>query len=449
MEISDTPLYTEAYRIINSGDTGSNVGWKAVIHLGDSGNTYTPLQVNAINIRADYIKGYADEITCTMMIPLGKYAYKVYPNRTKLEISLTKLPLGESSSDLSWNAQPQSERYSAYLVDGDKAPNVGQGRETVAEDVLDRTDILLVSFQLTNKAVEKIRMISVGGIFRNTTVKDTILAVLTKESQNVKVENKRAIDGVDLVAPKNISKRDHILLPQGIKLFDVCDYIHNNVGVYNAGIGSYIYNKIWYVFPLYDTTRFNESKLTLSVIVLPSNKFPQLERTYRKIGNSLTILITSDTGFKDDAGSSYLNNGNAVRFADANNFMSGINQTKDNTTLISRAKNVNEFKLEDRPDKVNHVTVTEKKITANPYTEYSKLLARKGGVFNAIWENSNPTLLVPGMVTRISYFDDQEIKEIYGVLLGAQHNTIKMGDFGSTRHVVNSSLSFFVNLKKE
>ena len=449
MEISDTPLYTEAYRIINGGDTGSNVGWKVVIHLGDTGETYTPLQVNAINTRADYIKGYADEITCTVMIPLGKYAYKVYPNRTKLEISLTKLPLGESSSNMSWNAQPQSERYSAYLVDGDKGPNVGQGRETVSEDVLDRMDILLVSFQLTNKAVEKIRMISVGGIFRNTTVKDTILAVLTKESQNVKVDNRRVIDGVDLVTPKNTSKRDHILVPQGVKLFDVCDYIHNTIGVYNAGIGSYIYNKIWYVFPLYDTTRFNETKLTLTVIVLPKNKFPQLERTYKKSANSVTILITSDTSFKDDAGSSYLNDGNAVRFADANNFMSGINQTKDNATLVSRAKNVNEFKLEDRPDKVNHVTVTEKKITANPYAEYSKLLARKGGVFNAIWENSDPTLLVPGMITRISYFDDTEIKEIYGVFLAAQHNTIKMGDFGSNRHVVNSSLSFFVNLKKE
>ncbi len=118
---------------------------------------------------------------------------------------------------MSWNAQPQSERYSAYLVDGDKGPNVGQGRETVSEDVLDRMDILLVSFQLTNKAVEKIRMISVGGIFRNTTVKDTILAVLTKESQNIKVDNRRAIDGVDLVTPKNTSKRDHILVPQGVK----------------------------------------------------------------------------------------------------------------------------------------------------------------------------------------------------------------------------------------
>ncbi len=447
MEISNTPLYTEAYKIINSGDTGSNVGWKAVIHLGDTGKTYTPLQVNAVNIRADYIKGYADEITCTLMIPLGKYAYKIYPNRTNLEISLTKIPLGESSPDMKRNGEPQSERYSAYLVDGDKGPNIGQGREVISEEVLDRADILLISFQLTNKAVEKVRMVSVGGIFRNTTVKDTILAILTKESQNIKVDNKRAIDGVDLVTPKNTSKRDHILVPQGVKLFDVCDYIHNNVGVYNAGIGSYIYDKIWYVYPLYDTTRFNESKLTLSVIILPKNKFPQLERTYKKIGNSLTILITSETSFKDDAGSNYLNDGNGVRFADANNFMSGINQTKNNVTLVSRARNINEFKLEDRPDKVNMVNVTEKKITANPYAEYSKLLGRKGGVFNAIWENSDPTLLVPGMVTRISYFDDTDIKEIYGVLLAAQHNTIKMGDFGSNRHVVNSRLSFFVNLK--
>lgn len=449
MEITNTPLYTEAMGIVNNGDSGSNIGWKAVIHIVDKGTTYKPLLVNAVNIRADYVKGYTDEVTCTLTIPLGKYARQIYPNRTNLEISLTKVPLKESSTAIRFNAEPESERFSAYLIDGDKSPTVGQGRETIDEDTLDLMDILLVSFQLTNKALEKIRLISVGGIFRNTTVKDTLLGVLTKESQNIKIDNKRAIDGVDLIPPKNTQKRDHILIPQGVKLFDVCDFVQNNIGVYNAGIGSYVAGKTWHVFPLFDTTRFNESKLTLNVLVLPANKFSQLERTYKKKANSLTLITTSETGFKDDSGTKYLNEGNAVRFANADRFMSDFNQTDKNATLVSRAKNVNEFKQEDRPNKVNNINVSQKKITSNPYFEYSQLLSRKGGMFKAIWENSDPTLLVPGMLTRIVYFDDERIKEIYGTLLGAEHTSVKMGDFGDDRHVVNSSLQFFVNLKKE
>lgn len=447
MEITYTPLYREATSIVNNGETGSGVGWKAIIHIVGQNKTYVPLQVIAINIRCDFVKAYTDEFTCTLLIPLGKYARLIYPNRTNLEITLSKTPLRESSDDARYDAELESERYSAILIDGDKSPTVGQGRETNDEDNLDLMDMLPVSFQLTNKAMEKLRMVSVGGIFRNTTVKDAIRSLLTKQSQDIKVDNKRVLEGVDIVEPKNVSKRDHILLPQGIKIFDVCDYIHKNIGIYNAGVGSYIRNKIWYVFPLYDTTRFNECKQTLSLLILPRNKFPQLERTYKKKGNSLTILITSETGFRDDSGTQYLNYGNGARFADANKFMEGFNETKDNATLVARAKNVNEFKIEDRPDKVNLINVTQNKITANPYYEYSKIIGRKGGVFKTIWENSDPSLLIPGMVSRISYYDEGEVKEIYATLLGAEHSSMRMGDFGSQKHVVNSLLHFFVNLK--
>lgn len=449
MEITYTPLYREATSIINNGDTGSNLGWSAIVHITNLNKTYVPLQVIAINIRSDFIKAYTDEFTCTLLIPLGKYARLIYPNRISLEITLTKSPLKESSDDVKYDTELESERYSAILIDGDKSPTVGQGRETNDEDSLDLMDMLPVSFQLTNKAVEKIRMLSVGGIFRNTTVKQAILSLLTKESQDIKINNKRVLDGVDIVEPNNANKRDHVLIPQGIKLFDVCDYIHKNIGIYNAGIGSYIRGKIWYVFPLYDTTRFTETKQTLNLLILPRNKFPQLERTYKKKGNSLTVLITADTGYKDDSGTQYLNYGNGARFADANKFMQGFNQTKDNTTLVARAKNINEFKLEDRPDKVNLINVTQNKITANPYYEYSKIIGRKGGVFKTVWENSDPTLLIPGMVTRISYFDEGEVKEIYATLLGAEHSSMRVGDFGSKKHLVNSLLHLFVNQKSE
>lgn len=448
MEITYTPLYREAMSIVNNGETGSNVGWKAIIHLPGENKTYVPLQVVAINIRCDFIKAYADEFTCTLLIPLGKYARLIYPNRTNLEVTLTKIPLRESSEDVQYDSELESERYSAILIDGDKSPTVGQGRETNDEDTLDLMDILPVSFQLTSKAMEKLRMISVGLGVRNSTVKSAIRTLLTKESQNIKVDNKQVLEGIDIVEPNNVAVRDHVLLPQGIKIFDVCDYIQKNIGVYNAGLGSYVRNRIWYVFPLYDTTRFTETKQTLNVLILPRNKFPQLERTYRKKGNSLTILITSETGFKDDSGTQYLNFGNGARFADANKFMEGFNQTKDNATLVARAKNVNELKIEDRPDKVNLINVTQNKITANPYYEYSKLIGRKGGVFKTIWENSDPSLLIPGMVTRISYYDEGEVKEIYATLLGAEHSSMRMGDFGSQKHAVNSLLHFFVNAKE-
>ena len=81
MEIENTPIYKEIIDVIRTNDKETQMGWSAIIHLDDQGNIYTPLQVTSLNIKRDYLDNYADEMSCTVLMPLGKYAHKVYPNR--------------------------------------------------------------------------------------------------------------------------------------------------------------------------------------------------------------------------------------------------------------------------------------------------------------------------------------------------------------------------------
>lgn len=442
-EIENTPLFREANDIINNGQTGTNFGWRVIIHLSDT-QTMRPIKVKAISNTRDYAKKFTDVTTVSVYMGLGQYARDLYPNRDRLQITLQKLPQAELSESGDGDAAIESERFSATLLDEVPAPAVAQGAEANDKDVLDLTDMPIVNFQIFNKALEQVRMVSVGGIWRNCNMESLLQAILTKESQKVDVNQERAMVGVDIVPASNTDKHAQVVISHGVKLVDVPDYLQKRYGIYSSGLGSYVQNKYWHLFPLYDTTQFNERQQTMTILVMPQRKYSEIERTYRQVGDSLTVLMTGETGFKDDSGSQYLKDGNGARFADAGRQMESVSNNTGNKAIVSRARNANEFMTDKRPDGINHVPVAKARITSNPFPIYSELAGRNGGLFKGVWQNSDPKLILPGMMVRIIYSDQDETKEMYGVVHGAEHISIHTGDVASEKFATHSVVYVFV-----
>lgn len=443
-EIEDTPLYREAREIMTNGQTGTNFGWRVLIHLGDT-QTFKPLKVVALNNNRNYSEGFTDITTVTLLMGLGSYARKIYPNRNTLQISVFKLPQGELSENDSGDNAIEAERFSATLLDEGPAPVEAQGIEANGEFELDITDLRYVNFQLLNKSLEQIRLMSVGGIYRNCTVADLMRSMLTKEATKADVPEERALVGVDLVPVSNNDKHPQIVITHGVKLIDVPDFLQKRYGVYNAGLGSYIQNKYWHIFPLYDTTQFNERQQTLTVLMMPPRKYSNIERTYRQVGDSLTILVTGESGFKDDSGTEYLNQGNGARFSDARRQMEAVSSNQNNKAIISRSRNNNEFTTDKRPDGIQHVPMAQTRITSNPFPIYSGLAARNGGWVKAVWQNSDPKLILPGMMTRVLYSDQNETREMYGVVHRVASVSMGVGDIVSEKFTTQTVLDIFVN----
>lgn len=443
MVIENTPLWRAAREVIASGQTSGNFGWEARVHL--AGETLVPLMVIGVNVERRYVDRFTDEMTCTLLFPLGKYARRIYPGRDDLQITLAKVPLNEISGAVNQAIPFTAERYSALLLDHGPAVAEGQGAEANDEMVLDLTDLIEVNFQLFNKAAEQLRLITVGGSFRKTRLDDLILSLLTKEAGKVSVYEERALSGVDLVPVSNTAVNEQVVITQGTRLVDVVDYLQKRIGIYNSSVGSFFQNKFWYVFPLHDATRFSERLKTLTILVLPKRKFSDIERTFMLKGDSLVVLASSETGFHDDSGSQYLREGNGARFADANKIMEGSGQTKGNRVVLSRGGTNSEFIADTRAGGINNVQVPSQRITANPFSVYSQLNARNGGTFKLVWQNSDSSVIIPGMATRIVYFDVDQIKEIYGVVHHAIHVSHKTGDYGSRKFNNQTVLSVFVN----
>ena len=59
--------------------------------------------------------------------------------------------------------------------------------------------------------------------------------------------------------------------------------------------------------------------------------------------------------------------------------------------------------------------------------EASALAARRGSRIQVIWENSDPSLIVPGMQTKLLYYKDGEVKELKCVVIGMQTALIWTG----------------------
>ena len=449
MEIEDTPIYKEIRDIIKEGPKPIATYYKAKIHAGDE--TFEGLKITSVNIIRDYITRAADIVTISVVIPMGLWAKKLYKYRTDLEITLTKTILKEVSETPDEEEDIESHRY--FAVPDPSTMPIMDSRDvqklSIAE--LDLLNILTVDFQLTEKLVHQLRLMTVGGTFRKTTPADVVKYILATESSKIKVEEDSTFKGVHLIDPHNKEKREHILIPQGTNIVDLPVYAQKRVGgIYNTGIGCYYQNRYWFVYPLYDTTRLEKEKKTLTIIKVPVLRHTGIERTYRKEGDTVYLIGTSDAAISNDALTNFTDSGNGTRFADTRRYMRDLVKVEDNKAKSSRKKNNHEFVVVDRKENKNSVFMSPRKLNANPFAERSALTAKHGGVLQLIWENSDHTLLFPGMMCKIHYLDNNKVKEIHGVLLGNEV-AIQINSFGltTTKHTTTTLLSIFVNKPKD
>lgn len=454
MELEQSGLYQEV-QACTAAPNPVHFAYSAIIHVNAVPATATaaavpasdlkPMKLVSYDNQADYEQNYSDVIIVRLLIPAGQYAFQVYPNQSNLDITIIKQPLTETGDTVNTAARVQVTRYTATMIDKGDPTIAGNRQNSISQHDLDRTTWATVDFQLVDKALEQVRMKTYGNIFRYCTVEDAIKCVLTGQSTNILVNNKQAIQGVEMVKADNTTVREHIVIPQGTKVIAVPKYIHEKCGgVYGAGMGYYLQDGMWHVYPCYDPTRFSSAASTCTIIVIPESKYPSMERTYRQSGSNLVILATGQVKSKNSSESQQLTHGNGLRFADASKLMEGFTTTSDNKTLAARGASNSEFVSVQRPNGMNNVQVSPNRITANPYLEYSALAQRNGGLIGLVWENGDPSLIVPGMLTRILYLSNDTIQQQYGVILKAHHST-QMAAPGLTvaRHVTRSALSVF------
>lgn len=446
MEFEQSGLMLEVNAIMNQGAKPVQFQVNCHIIVNTTNTTITPLKVLNVDIERNYLDGYSDNIMLEVSLPTGLYSKQIYPYKNNIDVSLVLTPMMETGDQVDTSDAPQSETYTATLLDTGSPAMEQNGFNAPTQYNMDLTGQTTVHFQLVNKALDQMRMMDVGQVFRGATVDDAIKTLLTNASQTTTVNGQRTVQGVTMQKSANTQARQHIVIPHGVKLVDAAKYIQKFAGgVYNGGMGCYLQGNQWHVYSAMDTTRFNTSQSTLTVINLPKNKYTNVERTYRVAGGQLVVLATGNVKFRDPSNAKQQNLGNGLRFSDATKFMGNFAQLGDNKALASRGANNNEFIGLKRPSGNNNVHRSDNPINANSLEEYSKLSRAMGSVIQMEWQHSSPLLITPGLPTQIMYLDEDSIQTINGVVVGAHHFMQMIGsNFSSAKYATSTVLSIFV-----
>lgn len=430
-KFKQSPIWASVRDIINGDDNPIKVRVSATVHTQDY--DYDAFKIYSIDYIRDYMNAMTDDCQIKLLIPLGDYAYLIEPNKNNIEITVNTIHLQSIGDAEDSSAEIEKVRYKAIF----DPSNPTFGSTDVAnytQKTMNNADILTIKFRLMDRNVEPLRIKTVHGIFRGITPEALTQSILLGESQKIIVDDKPAASGIDIVTPDRTEINDQVVIASGTFIYEVPTYLQEKAGgFYKYDIGTYFQRykgeTLWFIYPLYNYNRFDEDKERDVMIFysVPPRYTGGIERTYRIEPGVVEAIVTSNKVQIDASDLSQLNRGVGYRLADAAAFMKKPIQLDEESSAIGARANLNqELVLLERDDGLNYAPVI-RDIATNHYLEISKLSARRAALIRFIWENSDASLIYPGMPVKYSFIQNDEVISIKGTILNVHASMMKQG----------------------
>lgn len=429
-----SPVYLTVRSIFAGQDMPYKRKYDAIIHT--TNQDYPAFKVTSVDFVRDYHSKMMDDIQIRVEVPMGDYAYMLYPQKDNLEVTLTKTALKGIGDTLDGSAQIEQVRYKA-IWDPVNPTFTSKDLGNYSQKAMNTAQFIQLRLRLMDRNVEPLRVLTTQGVFRGVTPKQIITALLLGESQGIIVDGQPAVSGLDMVDPDNLALISQLVVPSGTYICEIPTLVQEGiVGVYKFGIGTYFQRfngkPTWFVYPLYDFDRFDSGKEKNTAIFYsaPANLTSGVERTYRIQGNILQAVINSEKTQKNTTDVTQLNHGVGYRYADQGAFMLKPVIIDSKGQAFGARGNLNqEMGFMQRADGLNYAPVIKNNNT-NSYNEMSKVSARQATITNYIWENGDASLIYPGMPSKFVFMQDDDVAELKGTIQGVHESYNRMGTLG-------------------
>lgn len=398
MEFSQTTLNAE-YELIKQFGQETYYSYTATF-VTDKEEIPAMMVVSSDFIR-DYRMAATDEILIKVVVPWGQYLNRVLPFKENLKMTVTRTRVNLNGDPVPEEVMVQT--FSAHLPVEAEAGSMADSPETTTEYGADLSGIKVVQVQLQEEAFALTRSELVGGVFRDSTPFDILIALLNQSIKGMEIEQEQAILGINSIPPNNTAKRSNTIIPHGTSLVSVADKLQKEYGgIYTAGIGCYLQKGFWHVWPPYNYKRYDEAEYTALFVLAPSQQFRGVEKTWRMVDKHLTVFVTGGVQRDDPSELLLLNEGNGTRFSNTDAMMEGFVEVSGNKAVAKRTNNANEYEAVNR--KANPMSrVSNDMMTSNAFNEASKIAVRNGAFLTMNWENSNPDAITPGLQGEVGF----------------------------------------------
>lgn len=398
---------------------------------------------------AKFTTGFTTQITIQTMVSLYDYRFKIFPSRDDLKAIVQYFPLDVSRDTYLTKRPTYQDTYRALLLDNDDGATKGGSAITAKREADPRDEEHVFTLQLVEIPSEKISYKQGGAIFRFTDSENAVRGLLqtlcdeeTRKSPEIG-QIQIQMEPID----KAVTKLDSLVIPFNTKLIDVPGYIQEHAGgLYTSGVGSFIQRNTWYVFPVFDTSRFTKTTRRLKIIQLGGLKAPVSDQTFAMAGDELTVVCTTSSKMQDISVSAQMNAGLGTRFIKADQMFEMPTAGEPNKEAFNRQGVTADFKTGDRSDGNNVALYSDNMITSNIVNEYAKIAPRKGQLFITIWQRSLARLIYPGMPMRL-YYDQDGVTKIYdGVVLQVdEQSTSEANGMIQKAMISTAALVCFIN----
>jgi hypothetical protein len=456
MEVTDSMLYSDLKTMIEEENDNVHYSWK--LELFNGTELVDVEKVLGVSIDRDYPLNFNDVVMVEIVITQPKYQYKVLPYKDNLRVVLSKIPRNPDKSETTPDIANVVREYNCKLTDPQSNALMAGGGNAATEADDNLSMMMETTLQLIPTTIDEYKFREINVIMRDVTVEEAIKLLLmtnvAPEGGSELPVNSTAFEqggfegiaGVDMVPATNEHRYSHIIIPPGVRLLDVPNYLQKHYGVYDTGIGHYLQNGTWYVYPLYDITRYQDTDRTLTVVNIPQNMMPGIDNTFALDGVSLGVLATRDVVHLDSSDSDQVNHGNGYRLLPSKHVMDVFSITDGNVTTTSRRTNVIEQMVEGRVTGKNNAPFCNEHISDNTFRENSGLSARVGSSVVLVWENSDPDLVTPGMPVKFLYLKESKVTSLEGVVLKqSSHSAMLNPGFANEQYSTTTVLELFLS----
>ena len=451
MAVDATLLLKEVDKVIREGSGDSNRVLTIKIKAGDI--WVDPIRIESLRTVRSYASSqWADIKMMEVKVTGGVYAFDLLKNRDNIIVDVTYVELSPGTSNPVPDKPSITRRYNVVIQNINDITLTNKNAAMSSREAIDlATPFVDVNMQLIEASAYGALMLQGGDTYRNMTGMDSLHAECLKLQSAMSKKDTDRILRIEIADGYNTTVRKNVVIPPQTPLKNIPFWIHEKEGgLYPAGVGRYLQNQVFYIYPLYDVDRSKKNQLTLTIINVPNDRYQGGEYTYRLEGNNLTIICTGTAKLNDASLIDKLNSGNGVRFTQAKNLVRGIDLVKDGKMLIDRASNVYEVAVDKLQGNNTNFRQAKQAITDNPYLEYSELARKQGQQLDIQWTHGDIDLLYPGMPVKYMTVDRDTVSSYLGVLSGAEELRAPANPgIKNSRYPAKAQLAVFITRKIE
>lgn len=439
MDILGGLLGSEVRRV-SSRKTDARRKYTATIMAGPE--EIPALAVTRIDIGSDFEKKYRDDISLTLLLPLGTLVSRIAPYQDDIRIVLrTSIVDTYDFEDVT---------YKAYLME-DMPNEVEMSTDPAFRDpdASNKLANVNVTFGLTLPLVEYLDAIRTGFVSRQDPPFAVLKVLFKKYMDAINFTTDEGIRSISMVEPSNYEPRSQIVVPDNTRLVDLPDILQNKMGgIYSSGMGFYLSRRDLFFWPLYDMKREDQNISRLHIILPVTIHSTILDNTYSKVGNIVTVIASGKPRVLDDTLGQTYYEGDSVRYLDGNRAFEPIGKAEGSVLTANRAERHVEVNAVNTGKKIQTIMGGSQVITSNIYKEMSKKAALSGVRVMIEWRYSNHYLIKPGMLTTLFMESRGDIREVPGIVISV-HSKLELETEGMVSQTLLGSSVITVFISRE